>query len=272
MKTKTYDLTGKEKGSLDLPKEFSANIREDIVAKVLEAKKRKQPYAPSPVAGKQYSASGILKHHRHVWKSQYGRGMSRVPRKIMSRRGSQFNWVGATSPNTTGGRRAHPPKVVHMLKVLGINKKEMQIAFSSALSATASKDWILKKYETVEKVNSAPFVLSINAEKIKVKDLLNGLKKILGEELYKVAIKKKSVRAGKGKLRGRKYKSNAGMLLVAGNDETIKTKMFDVVQVNTVGVNDLAKGGLGRLTIYTEKAIEDLGKRLSPVKTKESKK
>ncbi len=278
MKTKIYDLTGKEKGSIDLPKEFSAKIREDIVAKILEAKKKKQPYAPSPVAGNQYSASGILKHHRHVWKSQYGRGMSRVPRKIMSRRGSQFNWVGATSPNTAGGRRAHPPKVIHILKLLGINKKELQIAFASALSATVNEKYILNKYSSIDNLNKkAPFVVSIeNAElnKIKVKELLNGLKKILGKELYEIAIRKKSVRAGKGKMRGRKYKSNAGMLLVIGNGENkkIKTKMFDVVRAGELGVTDLAKGGLGRLTVYTEKAINDLNKRLNKVKVKEKTK
>jgi len=34
--------------------------------------------------------------------------------------------------------------------------------------------------------------------------------------LLNIDLQKKSVRAGKGKLRGRKYKSNAGLLLVVG--------------------------------------------------------
>lgn len=262
MKIQIYNLTGSEKGSIDLPKEFSASVREDIVAKVLEAKKRQQPYAPNPLAGMQYSASGIIKHHRHVWKSQYGRGMSRIPRKIMTRKGSQFNWVGATSPNTRGGRRAHPPKVIRFLKTLKINKKELKIAFVSALSATASEKYVLDKYSSLEKLDKKiPFVISIS-EKVKTKDLLNGLKKILGENLYNVAIRKKSVRAGRGTMRGRKYKSNAGMLLVVGNDEKIKTKMFEIVRVNELGVTDLAKGGLGRLVVYTEKAVKDLDNKL----------
>ena len=265
MKIKLLDIKGTEKGSIDLPKEFSAPVREDIVAKVLEAKKKQQPYAPSPVAGKQHSAKGKLVHRRHVWRSGYGRGASRVPRKIFSQRGSHFNWEAAEVPQARGGMRAHPPKVAHFLKVLKINKKEMKIAFASALSATANEKYVLEKYSSIDKVDAKiPLVISISG-KLKVKDLLAGLNKILGKDLYNVAIKKKSIRAGKGTMRGRKYKSNAGMLLVVGDKEDVKTKMFEVKTVNELGVADLAKGGLGRLTIYTEKAVADLGKKLNKV-------
>lgn len=266
MKTKTYDLTGKEKGSVDLPKEFSSTIREDIVAKVLEATKKHQPYSPSPVAGKQHSAKGKMVHRRHVWRSGYGRGASRVPRKIFSQKGSQFNWEAAEVPFARGGMRAHPPKIEHFLKELKINKKEFKIAFASALSATANEKYIARKYSSLDKIDKkVPLVISVSKNP-KTKDLLTGVKKILGEELYNVAVKKKSVRAGRGTMRGRKYKSNAGMILVTGNDEDIKTKMFEVKAVKDINVTDLAKGGLGRLTIYTEKAIEDLSKKLGDKK------
>jgi hypothetical protein len=43
-----------------------------------------QPYGSMKGAGAGYSASGIVRHRRHAWKSAYGKGMSRVPRKIMS--------------------------------------------------------------------------------------------------------------------------------------------------------------------------------------------
>ena len=266
MKTKTYDLTGKEKGSIDLPKEFSVKVREDIVAKVLESEKSQQPYAPSPVAGKQHAAKGKLVHQRHVWRSGYGRGQSRVPRKIFSQRGSQFNMEAAEVPQAKGGMRAHPPRIEHFLKQTKINKKEMKLAFGSALSATASEKYVLGKYSSLEKMDKkVPFVVSIS-EKIKVKDMMNGLKNILGENLYNIAIKKKSVRAGKGTMRGRKYKSNAGMLLVVGNEENVKTKMFEIKPAKELKVTDLAKGGLGRLTIYTEKAVNDLNKKFGDKK------
>ncbi|MFH1503053.1 MAG: 50S ribosomal protein L4 [Candidatus Diapherotrites archaeon] len=262
MKAKVYDTNGKEKSQVELPKEFSAVIREDVVAKVLETKKKQQPYSPSPVAGKQHSAKGKVRHKRHVWRSGYGRGQSRVPRKIFSRKGSQFIWQGAEVPQARGGMRAHPPKVVQFLRDLKINKKELRIAFESALSSTANEKYVLKKYSNLEKIDKkVPLVLVSNITELKIKELLNALKNILGKELFGIAIRKKSVRAGKGKLRGRKYKSSAGMLFVLGNNEKLKTNAFEVKRVKELNVFDLAKGGLGRLTIYTEKAIRDLGEK-----------
>ena len=97
---------------------------------------------------------------------------------------------------------------------------------------------------------------------LKTKELISSLKKILGKDLFELALQKKSVRAGKGKLRGRKYKSNAGLLLVVGENENLKTNAFEVVDVKSLGVTDLARGGVGRLTIYTENAIKYLEENL----------
>ena len=264
MKAKILNIQGKEKGPIELSKSFDRKIREDIVAKVLEAKKRKQPYAPSPVAGKQHSAKGKTVHRRHVWRSGYGRGASRVPRKIFSQKGSQFNWEAAEVPFARGGMRAHPPKILSMLNFRKINKKELKIAFESVLSSTANGKEIVKRYSSLEgkKIENAPFIVESKISTLKVKELLESLKKILGKDLFKLAIQKKEVRRGKGKLRGRKYKSNAGLLLVLGENEKLKTTAFDIVPVNSLSITDLAKGGLGRLTIYTEESIKELNKRL----------
>lgn len=259
MKAHILSINGKKLKQIELPKIFSGKVRADVVEKVLEAQKRKQPYAPSLVAGKQQSAKGIIRHKRHEWKVQYGRGMSRIPRKIMMRRGSQFRWEGAYSPNTRGGMRAHPPKIIAMMKFLKINKKEFALAFSSALSATTTSKLLLKKYSSLEKLNKEfPLVVESKLTTLKAKEFLKSLKEILGEELMNISVKKKSQRAGKGKMRGRKYKSNAGLLLVQGMKENLKTNAVEVVRVNELGVTDLARGGLGRLTIYTEDAIKYL--------------
>lgn len=263
MKAQILDIQGKKKEEISLPGFFSETIRIDLIQRVIEAKKVKQPYAPSPVAGNQYSASGKLKHHRKVWKSQYGRGMSRVPRKMMTRRGSQFTWVGATVPNTRGGRRAHPPKILSMMGLARINKKEMILALKSALAATVSGEWITKRYASLkkEKIGNLPLIVESKITTLKTKDLLLTLKKILGEKLFPLAIQKKTIRSGIGKLRGRKYKNNLGALVVIGNDEKLKTTAFDVIKVKKLGINDLANGGVGRITVYTEKAINDLGEK-----------
>jgi large subunit ribosomal protein L4e len=263
MKTKILDINGKEKGSIDLPKAFSEKFREDVVAKVLEAEKIKQPYAPSPIAG-QYAARGKLQHTRKVWKTTQGKGISRVPRKIMSRRGSQFNWEGAEIPGARGGRKAHPPKIISMINTKKINKKELLLAIKSALSATANEKLVAEKYERLndKKISGLPFIVESKITSLKTKDLISSLKKILGEELFEVAIKKKTIRSGIGKVRGRKHKSNAGLLFVVGEKEKMKTNAIEVVGAKGLNVTDLAKGGAGRLVVYTEEAIKNLGERL----------
>jgi len=260
MKSILLDINGKKLKDINLPKCFSQKIRGDIVSKVLEVDKNRQPYSPSPVAGKQHSASGTLIHRRKVWKSQYGRGMSRIPRKSLSRRGTQFNWVGAEIPGTRGGRRAHPPKILAMINTKRINKKELKIALMSAISATADEKQITKRYEKLngKKLSNIPIIVESKIISLKTKDLVNSLKKILEENLFDLALQKKTVRSGKGKKRGRKYKKNAGGLFVIGNKENIKINNLDIRRVNNVSVTDLAKGGLGRITIYTEQAIKEL--------------
>jgi len=264
MKIAILDINGKKKKEIELPGCFSREIREDIVTKVLEAKKNKQPYAPSLVAGKQHSASGKIRHRRHVWKTHYGHGIARIPRKVISRRGNRFNWIGAEISSTVGGRRAHPPKVLSMINTRKINKKELKIALISAISATADEKEVTKKYMRLKdkKIKNLPLIVESKLISLKIKELISSLKKILGKELFELALKKKTVRSGKGKFRGRKYKSNAGLLLITGKDEKLKTNAFEVINTRNLSITDIAKGGLGRLTLYTEQAIKELEERL----------
>lgn len=255
VKTKLISKTGTGK-EFELPKNFSIKIRKDILLKVFEAQKLKQPMGAKKGAGAGYSASGILKHRRNVWKTTYGKGISRIPRKIFSRSGASFNWQGATVSSTRGGRRAHPPKSIEN-QFKKINKKELKIAFDSAFAGTVDAKSLEKKYN--KKIESG-FVFSEDILKMKTKDFLELMKKVFGS-LDKV-IKKKSVRAGKGKLRGRKYKSNAGLLFVVGKEEKMKRKGIEVVNVEDLRIKDLAPNGEpGRITCYTEKAIKEIGER-----------
>ena len=134
----------------------------------------------------------------------------------------------------------------------------------SAISATANEKEITNRYAKLKdkKIQDAPFVVETKLSSLKTKELISSLKKILGKNLFELALQKKSIRAGKGKLRGRKYKSNAGLLIVIGKDEKLKTNAFEVVDVKSLGVTDLARGGVGRLTVYTEGSIKELGGKL----------
>ncbi len=265
MKAKILDINGKEKATIELPKFFSEKIREDLILKAVEIKKSQQPFSPSPVSGKQHSASGILKHHRKVWKSQYGRKMSRVPRKIFSVKGSQFNWEGAEVSNTRGGRTAHPPKITSRINTGKLNKKELKKATTSALSATAEGKWVAKKYSNLKdkKITALPLIVESKLVSQKAKALRASIKSILGEDLFGVAEKKRSIRHGVGKMRGRKYKSNAGLLVVIGDKEKLRTNIFEIQKASNVGVLELAQGGPGRLTLYTEAAIKELASKFN---------
>lgn len=263
MKTEIFNVEGKKTKEIEIPKFFLYPIREDIISKILEAKKKRQPYSPSLVAGKQVSASGKIVHRRHVWRSGYGRGISRIPRKIVSRRGSQFNWIGAEIASTRGGRRAHPPKILSMINYSKINKKEEEMAFLSALSATGNKKEIVSRYKTLEEkdLKALPLIVESKITELNTKDLIKSIEKIAGEKIYKISLKKKKIRSGRGKRRGRKYKSNAGILIVIGKKENMKTKIFSVKKTDNLGILDLAEGGPGRITMYTEEAIKNLGEK-----------
>jgi len=258
MKSQLLSIDGKKVKEIELPKLFSTKIREDIMKKVFEAEKQVQPYSPNPKAGRQHSASGISRKLRHVWKSGYGHGRSRVPRKIMWRRGTQFYWIGAEISSTRGGRRAHPPKIAHMLEKKKINKKELEIAMKSAIAGTAINDKVKGKYLRLAdmEVKELPIVVESKLLGLKTKELIKSLENILGK-LFVVALPEKRIRAGKGKLRNRKYKKSAGALLVIGNKEDIKTKVIETQHVGNLMVSDLYP--TGRLVVYTEEAINELG-------------
>src|SRR3989344_5577617 len=167
MKVNVYDAQGTKKGDVELPALFTIPIREDIVAKYVEADKfaRMQPYASYKEAGKRHSASGTISHRRHEWKGHYGKGISRLPRKVMWRRGTQFMWVGAEVASTRGGRRAHPPKVNR--RGMKVNQKEQRLAFASAFASTVHTPSILKRYTSLKSYSLAPVVVESLPQKAK---------------------------------------------------------------------------------------------------------
>ncbi|MBI2628548.1 50S ribosomal protein L4 [Candidatus Pacearchaeota archaeon] len=247
MKTEILSIDGKKIKDIDLPSLFSEKIREDIVQKTFEAEKIIQPYSPELEAGKKHSASGVIRHIRHKWRSHYGRGISRIPRKTMWRRGTQFYWIGAEVSGTRGGRRAHPPKIAHFLKNKKINKKEYNIALTSAISSTAKEDLVKRRYKRISdnskiEIGKLPIVVESKITELKTGQLNASLKKILGNL------------------------SSLKLLIITGNNEKIKTKFVESKKVDDIELKDLYP--LGRLTVYTENAIKDL-ENLNKISVKE---
>jgi len=259
MKAQILSQSGKA-GEIEIPEFFSINIREDICQKFFEAEKKIQPYGPNPESGKHHSASGRMSHGRRKWRTSYGHGMSRVPRKILWRRGDHFYWIGAETSGTRGGRQSHPPKVAHFQVEKKINKKEKEIAIKSAFASTSDLEFLKRRYETLRngKIEiKLPLVIKSDLLKLKTKEFFKFLEKILGET-YLIALKQKTQRAGKGKMRNRRYKENAGLLLIMGSKEEIKISGIQTRKLGELEISDLFP--LGRLTIYTENAIKELSK------------
>ncbi|MEM4246772.1 MAG: 50S ribosomal protein L4 [Candidatus Woesearchaeota archaeon] len=256
--------TNAEEGKKRLPAQFSEPVRPDLIKRAVEAiwSHERQPYSSDPYAGKKASAK--LSRRRREYRGGYGHGISRVPRKILSRNGTQMYWVAANAPGTVKGRRAHPP-VASKNWVQKINNKERKKAIRSALAATVDKKFVLEHHHVLPK--EYPFIISNSFEALtktsEVKKALNSLG--LQQELERSSRKK--IRAGKGKTRGRKYRSATGPLIVVGTKDCNLLKAaanlagIDVAEVSRLNASLLAPGAVpGRLTLYTANAIDKIAK------------
>lgn len=250
-----------EVGKLKLPEQFSESFRPDLIKRAFDALRshKRQSYGADPLAGKKTSAK--LSRRRRKYRGAYGKGISRVPRKIMTRRGMQMNWVAAFAPGTVGGRRAHPPKSEKIFWQK-INKKERKKAIRSSLSAVVDKKIVESRGHFVPE--KYPFIVSSEIENIaKTKDFVIVLEKLgFEKDLERADIKK--IRAGKGKSRGRKYKKRKGPLVVVSENCKLlvsgrNVPGVDVVDVKNLNVELLAPGSHpGRCAIITDKAVKKI--------------
>lgn len=265
MKLNILDLENKEIGKIELPKQFSESYHPDLIHRAVLAlqSNRRQSYGAFLEAGKRHSVK--LSRRRRNYKGAYGIGISRVPRKTMSHRGSRFIWEGAFAPMTVGGRGAHPPKSEKIWKKK-INKKENRKAIRSAISATIDKELVGKRGHFVPQ--NYPFIIDDKFEGVKkTKDVKDVLEKLgFKEELKRAA--EKRIKSGVGKLRSRKYKKRKGPLIVVSRDCSLSKSSKNIPGVEAVVVNKLnaellAPGSTpGRLTIFTKAAIERMEKEV----------
>lgn len=259
MKLKILSLDKKEQGSKDLPNQFNEEFRPDLIKRAvhaLQANKR-QPYGAKGDAGKRHSA--FVSKRRRKYRGTYGIGQSRTPRKVLSRSGTRFFFVGAFAPQTVGGRRSHPPKPQKQWQKK-INRKENKKAIRSAISATINKEVVKARGHNIPK--DYPFIIDNKVEDIKkTKELSSILNKFGFKEELKRSAKKK-VRAGKGKLRGRKYRRKKSILFVVSKKCNLLKSAdnipgVDIVDVKSLNAEILAPGALpGRLTLWSKSAIE----------------
>jgi large subunit ribosomal protein L4e len=265
MKIKVLNTSGTEMGETELPIQFQEPLRIDLVKKAVLAiqNNRRQAYGAYKEAGKRHHVE--VSRKRRDYKTSYGHGISRVPRKVLSHRGSQFFWVGDFAPGTVGGRKAHPPKAEKIFK-WKINEKERRKAICSAMSAVMNKDVVAERGHALPK--NYPFLITEEFEEIsKTKELLKTLVRLGFEQELRRAANTR-IRAGKGKRRGRRKALKKSLLLVVANRAKIgkaaaNASGLDCVCVQNLNAELLAPGGhVGRATLFTTKSLEALKKNL----------
>jgi len=140
-------------------------------------------------------------------------------------------------------------------------------ALASAISATAVPALVMARGHQISELNEIPCVVSNDTEAMqKTKDAV-ALIRALGAspELEKVIASKK-IRAGKGKMRNRRYVMRKGPLVVYSKDDGISRAFrnipgVDVCSVERLNLLQLAPGGtFGRFVIWTEGSIKRLQK------------
>jgi len=245
MKAQVKTLEGGVAKDIELPALFTEEYRPDLIKKAVMALQstRRQPHGTDPFAGIRSSAVG--------WGS--GRGSSHVPR---IKNGSR----AAKVPQAKGGREAHPPKVAKVL-VKEINQKEKQKAFRSAVAASVNAELIRGRGHNFE--GSVPVVLEDKFEKLgRTTDVISALTVVGVYNDIERAKESKKVRAGRGKMRGRRFKQRKSLLIVTADTPLRAARNLsgvDIVTVDQLNVEHLAPGTLaGRLTVWTEGAISRL--------------
>jgi large subunit ribosomal protein L4e len=248
MQATIRDLNGEEAGTLDLPEVFETPYRPDLIKRAVLAAQanRKQAYGSDPYAGMRTPAESMGS----------GRGMAHVPRQ---------NGRGRRVPQTVSGRKAHPPKA-EKDQGKGINTKERKLAVRSALAATTDAELVRERGHQFDDGVELPLVVADDFEElVKTKEVVDVLESLGVYADVKRSDENKKVKAGQGKARGRKYTRPKSILFVTSDEPSKAARNLAGVTVATaadVSAEDLAPGThAGRLTVFTESAIEEVADR-----------
>ncbi|CAM9580036.1 unnamed protein product [Pylaiella littoralis] len=249
-----FSQEGVAQESTTLPAVFTVPIRPDVVNFVHTnmAKNHRQPYAVSKRAGHQTAAES--------WGT--GRAVSRIPR--VQGGGTQRAGQGAFGNMCRGGRMFAPTKIWRRWhRHVNVNQKRYAVA--SALAATAVPALVMARGHRVEEVPELPLVVDTSLETCTKTAAALATLTALGAaaEVEKVKDSKK-IRAGKGKMRNRRYVMRRGPLVIYEKSEGIHRAFRNLPGVETACVDrlnllTLAPGGhMGRFCVWTQAAFDKL--------------
>ena len=254
----THKLVVDEKNNarrIPLPAVFTTPIRQDIVHFVHSnlSKNTRQAHGVDPKAG--------MKHSAESWGT--GRAVARIPR--VSGSGTHRAGQAAFGNMTRKGRMFAPLKTWRRWH-RKVNLKQRRHAAAAALAASALLPLVLARGHRVENIPELPLVVDDKLESYeKTKDAVAFLKRFGAYADVAKVIKNKRLRAGKGKMRGRRYKLRKGPLVIYSHENVKLVKAFrnipgvEVCNVNRMNLRQLAPGGqLGRFIIWTASAFKAL--------------
>jgi large subunit ribosomal protein L4e len=246
--TTIYDTDGTEAGEVELPDVFETPHRPDLIEKAVRTAQanRAQPYGADEYAGMRTPAESFGS----------GRGMAHVPRS---------NGQGRRVPQTVGGRQAHPPKEEGD-RSLKLNDNERKLATRSAIAATGNGELVSERGHAIGGLDGdLPLVVSDDFEELVKTQEVVALLEALGVHADIERAEDKTVRAGRGTTRGRKYKRPSSILFVTSDEQSRAARNLagaDVATASEVNTEDLAPGTQsGRLTIWTESALAEVADR-----------
>ncbi|MCJ1466081.1 hypothetical protein MMC07_004700 [Pseudocyphellaria aurata] len=242
------------------------------------AKNKRQPYAVSEKAGHQTSAEswGTGRFHYLLESllavltvcSLPGRAVARIPR--VSGGGTHRAGQAAFGNQCRSGRMFAPTKVWRKWHQK-INLGQKRFATTSALAASSVPSLLFARGHQISAVPEVPLVIEstafAGAAITKTSAALSLLKAVgAGPDVDKVANSRK-LRAGKGKLRGRRHRQRRGPLIVYSPDEDGKELVrafrnipgVETSSVYALNLLQLAPGGhLGRFIVWTSAAFAAL--------------
>jgi large subunit ribosomal protein L4e len=184
-----------------------------------------------------------------------GRGQAHVPRE---------GGRGRRVPQTVGGRTAHPPKA-ETDRSLDINEKERKLAVQSAVAATGDSDLVRERGHEFDGELDLPLIVSDEfASLAKTQEALEAFDTFgIAADIDRAD--ERTVRAGQGTTRGRKYRRPTSVLVVTSDEPSRAARNLAGVDVTTateLDAEDLAPGTqAGRLTLWTESAIGEVANR-----------
>lgn len=145
-----------------------------------------------------------------------------------------------------------------------INLHQKRYAVASALAATALPALLMGRGHKVENIAEVPLVVEDGIQKFeKTKDAVNFLTAVKAIDDINRVNDSKSIRAGRGKIRNRRYTHRRGPMLVLPDSKGTQAfrNIFglDIANVTALNLLHLAPGGhLGRFLIWTQSAFNQL--------------